>query len=98
MQAAGFNTQMLHNQVITLGEWGWVLGSKDIPQPQLRAQLQSLRFEGLDSRWLNTEAMGLITSFGKDIYVNAHTDSIRVNTVHDPVLYRYYLKGNWDLY
>ena len=28
MQSAGFNTIPLRNQVLTLGEWGWVMGYK----------------------------------------------------------------------
>jgi spermidine synthase len=40
--------------------------------------------------------MQLITSFGKDFYKS--NDSIEVNRVHNPVLYKYYLKGNWDIY
>ncbi len=96
MAAAGFNTQKIHNQIITLGEWGWVIGSK-IDSINLKEQLQSLQFDNIETRWVNQEAMFLMTSFGKNIYGNEMVD-IEINSIHNPVLYRYYLKGNWDLY
>ncbi len=96
---AGFSTVPMHNQVVTLGEWGWVLGmKKEVAGPeQLKKALRNLKFEDVETQWINHEAMSLITSFGKDIYA-IETDSVKVNKVNDPVLYRYYLNGNWDLY
>lgn len=99
IQEAGFSTVPMHNQVVTLGEWGWVLGMKKevASGPQLKKALTRLHFDELPTKWINHEAMALITSFGKDIYA-FNTDSVKVNKVNDPVLYRYYLDGNWDLY
>ena len=98
MRAAGYSTQGLHNQVLTLGEWGWVLGSTDIPQENLSQRLRTLKFGKLPTRWLNDEAMLMMTSFGKGIYPGFKVDSVQINTVQNPVLYRYYLNGNWDIY
>lgn len=99
VQQAGFATVPLHNQVVTLGEWGWVLAMKEevASSGQLKKALTRLRFDDLETKWINQEAMSLITSFGKEIYA-MDSDSIRVNKINDPVLYRYYLDGNWDLY
>ncbi|WP_017733093.1 polyamine aminopropyltransferase [Nafulsella turpanensis] len=99
VQAAGFSTVPLHNQVVTLGEWGWILGMKEevASRERIKKSLVNLEFKDVETRWINHEAMSLITSFGKDIY-SIGTDSVRVNKVNDPVLYRYYLNGNWDLY
>lgn len=97
MSAAGFQTQALHNQVITMGEWGWILGVKSDTSLALKDRLQSLQFEHVDTKWLNHEAMLMITSFGKDFFLPGN-DSIQINTIHEPVLYRYYLDGNWDIY
>lgn len=97
MQEAGFVTQALHNQVITLGEWGWSLGVKTQRDIRLKETLQAQTYEAIGTQWINKEAMQLITSFGKDIYPGFN-DSVKVNRIHDPVLYKYYLKGNWDLY
>ena len=97
MEAAGFATLPIHNQVVTMGEWGWVLGAKSIPGEQLKEVAQRLTFEGIPTQWLNSESMTLMTSFGKKIFPG-ELDSVRVNKIHDPVLYRYYLEGIWDIY
>ncbi len=97
MKCAGFNTVPLHNQIITLGEWGWSLGVKLPSDFPLKEALRKLTFNQIETKWINNEAMQLITSFGKDIYPGQR-DSVKVNRIHDPVLYKYYLKGNWDLY
>jgi len=97
MKAAGFNTLPLHNHVITLGEWGWSIGIKYGDNYKFKKELQKLTFDNIDVKWINNEAMQLITSFGKDIYPD-QTDKVKVNKIHEPVLYKYYLNGNWDLY
>ncbi|MFP4093055.1 MAG: polyamine aminopropyltransferase [Cyclobacteriaceae bacterium] len=97
MQAAGFQTQPLHNQVLTMGEWGWVIGTKSETLLPLKAKLRDQTFEHVETQWLNHEAMQLITSFGKDFFMPS-SEEVRINTIHDPVLYRYYLDGNWDIY
>ncbi len=96
MEKAGFRTVPLHNQVLTLGEWGWVLGVKNANVKDLKQQLQQIKIK-VSTKWLNSDAMLLITSFGKDFYP-WQKDTIEVNKIHNPVLYKYYLKGNWDLY
>jgi len=97
MKSAGFKTVPLHNQVITLGEWGWSFGIKSERELDLKLALQHLTFNEIETQWINNEAMQLITSFGKDIFPG-EKDTIRINRIHDPVLYKYYLRGNWDLY
>ena len=97
IQTAGFATAPLHNQVVTLGEWGWVLGAKTGQKEGLKEALQALRFDDIDTEWINHEAMTLITSFGKKVFPG-DTDSVEVNKIHNPVLYKYYLDGKWDLY
>ncbi len=97
MQAAGFVTAPLHNQILTLGEWGWVLGVNDtISNDLLKHKLRSLEFTNIETEWLNNEAMLLMTSFGKKMYVSLQDTAVEINKIHNPVLYRYYLKGNWD--
>lgn len=95
MSKAGFTTLPLHNQVPTLGEWGWVIGSKK-PQERLAAILQSKELQ-VPTQWLNKEAFTLISSFGKQVFKKQY-NKVKPNRIHDPVLYRYYLAGNWDLY
>ena len=99
MQSAKFSTIPLHNQVLSMGEWGWVIGAKNNTNSknELKQQLQSLEFSTISTKWINNEAMQLITSFGKDVFFNNHKE-IEINKIHNPVLYQYYLNGNWDLY
>ncbi|MCC5944882.1 MAG: polyamine aminopropyltransferase [Bernardetiaceae bacterium] len=95
MQAAGFATARMHNQVLTMGQWGWVVGAKNIPQDKIKTALRNVDLTGIQTRWLTSEGLLLITSFGKDL---VPIDEIEVNSIQNPVLYKYYDKGNWDLY
>ncbi|OQX97398.1 MAG: spermidine synthase [Bacteroidetes bacterium 4572_128] len=97
MSKAGFETQKLHNQILTLGEWGWIIGAKNMKKNFLKKTIKNLKFKNIHTKWLNNEAMSLMSSFGKNIYVY-EIDTIEINSIHNPVLYNYYLKGNWDLY
>lgn len=95
MQDAGFATLPMHNQVLTLGEWGWTIGSKKLTKNQMIQNMKRADYSGLNNKWLNTESIDLLTSFGKPL---VDTSGIAINTINNPVLYRYYLDGNWDLY
>ncbi len=97
MDEAGFATLAMHNHIITLGEWGWILGAKNISKEKLLQEAKSISFVDIETEWINNESMQLMTSFGKNIYPNT-IDSVKINKIHDPVLYKYYLDGNWDLY
>jgi len=92
IQSAGFNTLPIHNQIITLGEWGWVIGSKSLNTNTIKNLLSQADFSSLNTRWLNNEAIQLITSFGKN-YISIN--SMENNTQENPVVYKYFLEGNW---
>ena len=94
LEEAGFNTFAIHNQILTLGEWGWIIGSLSLSSIEIGNSIRDLDFTSLETRWINREALYLITSFGKN-YVEP--DSIGINTMGNPVLYGYYLDGTWDL-
>lgn len=96
LAAAGFNVLPLHNQVLTMGEWGWVLGSKNISGAQMKAQLQK-HSPKVPTKWLNQDAMRLITLFGAPL-IDLDSGKIEVNSVHNPVLPTYYRNGNWELF
>ncbi len=96
IKEAGFSTIAMHNQVVTLGEWGWVLGAKNISTEDLREHMQNLSFNDIETKWINKEAMMLITSFGKDFFKQGN--QIEVNKIHHPILYKYYLNGTWEMY
>jgi len=97
MTEAGFATVPIHNQVITLGEWGWILGSKSLSKQQFKQAMVNLYFDDIPTKWINHDAMTLMTSFGKDFTIDPG-DSIELNTIHNPVLFNYYMRGEWDLY
>ncbi|AXO79446.1 polyamine aminopropyltransferase [Olleya aquimaris] len=93
MQAANFNTIPLHNQILTLGEWGWIIGGKQKISSQ---QIQNIDVSKIDSlKWLNNKSINLLTSFGKPL---SDTTNIKINTIFNPKLYTYYKEGNWNLY
>ncbi len=99
MQAGGFQTVQIHNQVITLGEWGWTIGSASMDSLAMLETLRGLRFDEVPTEWINQEAMQHMTHFGKKSYFfDKDRQRPEVNTIHNPVLYRYYLDGNWDIY
>ncbi|MBB3697991.1 polyamine aminopropyltransferase [Flammeovirga yaeyamensis] len=97
MGAAGFNTIPLHNQILTLGEWGWVLGSKSMSPDEMKSKIRHTDLSNIETKWINKEALYSITSFGKPIYEFDST-KVGINTVHNPVLPTYYSHGNWDLF
>jgi len=88
----------MHNQVITMGQWGWIMGMAP-PAPATRELKSILHRQPLPKqvplRWLTQEALQGLTAFGKPM---ADTTQTKVNTIQDPVLYKYYLNGNWDWY
>lgn len=96
LDTVGFSTLAMHNQILTLGEWGWVIGSKS-PKNNLKNTAQNLKFDSIPTQWINTEAMSLMTSFGKVFFISEN-EIIKINKLTNPVLYQYYMKGNWDLY
>ncbi len=92
LEDAKFYTLPIHNQVLTLGEWGWIIGKK---RPFGQKELQAVNLDGIELRWLNQAALKQITSFGKPLI---DTSGIDINTIISPVLYNYYRQGNWDLF
>lgn len=94
MASVGLGTLPMHNHVMTLGEWGFVVGSKYLDSEQLLKKSRTLEFE--NTRWISNEAMLGLTSFGKS---EVKTEELKVNTLSNPsVLIDYYLDGNWKLY
>lgn len=94
-RSVGFNTLPLHNQVLTMGEWGWMIGSKQLSKNQMVDRLQHADISQLNTRWLTPEALIQVASFGKPL---SDTTGIEVNTLSNPVLPSYYVRGNWNLF
>ncbi len=99
LKSSNFSTLPLHNQILTMGEWGWVIGvKKEMNKDDMLARLQQFDSKRTATKWLNKEAMFLITSFGKEFYAKKETIELEINQISNPVLYQYYDKGNWDSY
>jgi spermidine synthase len=95
MKEANFTNLQLHNQILTLGEWGWIIGSKKYTKEQMVKIVKQTSYKNLNNKWLTKEAIDLITSFGKPLI---DTVNVQINTINSPMLYKYYLDGNWDMY
>ena len=93
MEAGGFNTIPYHNQILTLGEWGWHMGSKSSTSPELKRTLLSADFSKINSTWISGEAMQMMLSFGKP---QDETDMVEVNTLKNPTVLQYYRSGTWS--
>lgn len=92
LQASGFKTMPMHNQVLTLGEWGWVLAKKE---PITAQEVKAIELADLNLKWLSNNAIPQLIAFGKPL---VDTTGVKVNTIFSPKLYTYYTEGNWDLY
>ncbi|MGL1889479.1 MAG: hypothetical protein OCD76_23395 [Reichenbachiella sp.] len=89
MQSAGFYTAQIHNQILTTGEWGWTIATtKEQPLDSL---LKNQNFYSIDTQWINSDAMHMMLSFGKQTSIRKNT---AINTIAEPCLYKYYNEGN----
>ncbi len=98
MGAAGLNAQAFHNHIPTMGEWGWVIGMNagSFSTVDLKSRLLKLDFSGLETRFLNHEAMRGMLSFGKGMM--EQIPDIEVNDEFNLTLFQYYTSGAWDYY
>lgn len=94
IRAADFKAEAYHNQILTLGEWAWTIGVKSEYELDLKAALKQSDFARVETQWLNNEAMQMMLSFGKS-YVTS--GNVRINTIEEPVIYKYYNSGNYQL-
>ncbi len=91
---AGFHILPIHNQILTLGEWGWYICSLDLESDEMGKRLVEQRELTVETSWFNNEAASLISAFGKTYYDTLNLD---INSLEHPLVYQYYLKGNWNL-
>lgn len=100
MRAAGLATVPYHNQVPTMGEWGWVLAMRADRHSSdgMRERLSRVTLDGIPTRFLNVDILRAMPLFGKGVFDHPKAGSVDVNTRHKPVLYRYYKEARWDVY
>ena len=98
VESAGFSVLAYHNQVPTMGQWGWVLGVKsgEMTAEELKNRVLSLDLDRPDTRFLNSDAMVSMAHFGKDL--DPGEKNIRVNTEFHPVIHTYYDSRAWEMY
>ena len=98
IRAAGFSAIAYHNHIPTMGEWGWVLGINlaDIETETLKERISLLNFAGLQTRFLNQDAMTAMVRFGKG-ELDGITE-IQINQELELKLFHYYKEGKWDIY
>lgn len=89
LAAAKFSVTSYHNQVLTLGEWGWTMGMR--ADVDLKSKLWNHDYARAETKWFNQEAMRMMLSFGKPY---ATTTQTAINSLKNPVIYRLYNKGN----
>ena len=93
--ATGLHTMPLHNQVLSMGEWGWVLASKKLSREYMKQELRNNFAIKDEFKWINKEAIWMMSSFGK---IDKKQSNPKVNTLLKPVLHEYYSDGYWDMY
>jgi spermidine synthase len=95
IDTAGFAAVPYQNAVPTMGTWGWVLARKSETSRAtiLKRQLEQLDFSGIETEFLNNEAMIGMLQFWKGAFDN--TDALTINTMMDPVIDQYYNESNW---
>lgn len=100
VRAAGLSAVPYRNHVPTLGEWGFVLGIKPPPgrsigAAALKARLERETFSGLETEFLDHDAMKHLLNFGKDEL--APYRNVRVSSERNHAVAAYYRTGRWDL-
>lgn len=95
IRECGFDALPIHNQVLTLGEWGWYVCSKDLNEHEIKTRITDFVKTDIPTKWWNQEAASMVTSFGKTY---ADTLNLGINTLDNPLVFQYYLKGNWEMY
>ena len=100
MHAAGLTTLPYHNPIPTMGEWGWIIGchQDDTGENDLKERMMRADYLKVATRFLNKDAVISMLHFGKGVMDPGQMADVKINTQINPILYRYYLKGKWDVY
>jgi len=95
LRSAGFSVLPYHASIPTMGDWGWHLAMKAerVSEEVLKARVRQLSFEGLETRFINQDAMAGMTHFWRGMF--DHAEEVEVNTEMTPVIDRYYREADW---
>ncbi|GEM_PF-6634316 len=75
---------------------GLGIKGKALPRQALKRRLSEIKFDDVETRFLNQDAMISMLNFGKgelDAY-----DSVEASNELNLAVYHYYKNGAWDLY
>ncbi|MCB9480600.1 MAG: polyamine aminopropyltransferase [Desulfobacteraceae bacterium] len=100
IQSAGFSTIGYHQNVPTMGDWGFIIGTKnDVYSDKiLRKKYEEIKLDEVDTDFLTDDVLKSMLYFGKDVFSGIDHEKIMTNTKSHPVIFRYYDKGRWDIY
>ncbi len=98
MESAGFTVLPYHNNIPTLGEWGWCMGMRKevVSDDMLKAKVMKIELPQSTTKFLNKDAIISMVHFGKGVLEKK--EKVKVNTILEPILVKYYKKGAWDVY
>ena len=98
--SAGMSTLKYHQQIATMGDWGWVIAvdSAWMDEDRLKNKFINIDISDIPTRFLTKDILDGMIKFAKDVFFGIKTDKIKINTMNNPVLYQYYNKGRWDIY
>ena len=98
MESADFTVLPYHNNIPTLGEWGWCLGMKKevVTNDMLKTKVMEIVLPPPPTKFLNNNAIISMVHFGKGVL--GKKQKVKPNTILDPILVKYYKKGAWDVY
>ena len=94
IESAGFSALPYHDNVPSMGDWGWWLAgdSRWHSQASLRAQMQGADAGSIEVRYLTAEKIKASLAFGAEQLVTERQD---INTLTSSVVYDYYVRG-WE--
>lgn len=96
IKTSGFHTIRVRNHVPTMGEWGFILASPELTSEALHQRFLNMKVDETKTRWLTQGVLPGLISFGKQ--PGSIVGTIKVNTLKDPVLHKYFEEGDWGLY
>ena len=99
LEEAGFSVLPYHNNIPTMGDWGWILSMQKengLRREDLKKQFQEASLDGLDLSFLDPELLATLPIFWKGAFQGM--EQIKVNRLLEPALLEYYKNDRWDLY
>jgi spermidine synthase len=87
LRKSGFAVLPIHNQVLTLGEWGWIIAVHENGEIGVKDRISRVDFDGIETKWINREAVRLLVSFGKS---PDFSDTAGLNSLTHPLVWNIY--------